>query len=316
MRLNVALEAFLHWRQVERGAPPRSIESYRAILEKLVDRYPVASLADFDGKAGTELLRTFLERWADRSASTRCNAISVVHSFFAWAVAEELIDTDPSRRIRRPPKRKPRITRPSPEQLARLRAAANLHELPTILLLEGSGLRNSEVRACRWEHIDLVRGRVHVLRKGQHWQWLPIAPDVLAELRRCSERLDPEPDDHVFTVEVERWVSDVERVRYRLDPKHPASSQALGRMVKRVCRRARIAPISPHGLRHGFANRFLRESGRDLVSLQVLLGHARPETTKDYTDELDVEELATALAHAVAARVEAVTSGAGQNALS
>jgi site-specific recombinase XerD len=300
----------------ERGATPRSIESYRAILEKLVDRYTGASLADFDGKAGTELLRQFLERWADRSASTRCNVISVVHSFFAWAVAEELIDTDPSRRIRRPPKRKPRITRPSPEQLARLRAAAGLHELPTILLLEGAGLRNSEVRACRWEHIDLVRGRVHVLRKGQHWQWLPIAPDVLEELRRCTEQFDPSPDDHVFTVEVERWVSDVERARYRLDPKHPASSQALGRMVKRVCRRAGVQPVSPHGLRHGFANRFLRESGRDLVSLQVLLGHARPETTTDYTDELDVEELATALASAVAARVETLTSSAGQEAIS
>ena len=152
-----------------------------------------------------------------------------------------------------------------------------------------------------------------MLRKGQHWQWLPIAPDVLAELRRCTEQLDPEPDDHVFTVEVERWVSDVERVRYRLDPKRPASSQALGRMVKRVCRRAAIAPTSPHGLRHGFANRFLRESGRDLVSLQALLGHARPETTKEYTDELDVEELAAALASAVAARVDAVISGAAPN---
>jgi len=80
-------------------------------------------------------------------------------------------------------------------------------------------------------------------------------------------------------------------------------------MVKRVCRRATIAPTSPHGLRHGFANRFLRESGRDLVSLQALLGHARPETTKEYTDELDVEELAAALAAAVAARVDGVTSG-------
>ena len=313
MRLADALESFLQWRQMERDATPRSIESYRAILDKLVDRHPGASLADFEGRAGTELLRRFLERWADRSASTRCNVISVVHSFFAWAAAEELIDTDPSRRIRRPPKRKPRITRPSAEQLARLRAAAELHELPSILLLEGAGLRNSEVRACRWEHIDLVRGRVHVLRKGQHWQWLPIAPDVLAQLRRCAAQLRPTSDDHLFTVEVERWVSDVERARYRLDPKHPASSQALGRMVKRVCRRAGIQPVSPHGLRHGFANRFLRESGRDLVSLQVLLGHARPETTKEYTDELDVEELAIALAQAVAARV---TTGAQEGARS
>src|SRR4029077_530470 len=132
MYLAQGLDAFLHWRQTERGATPRSIESYRAILGKLVDRHPGASLTEFEGKAGTALLRQFLERWADRSASTRCNVISVVHSFFAWAAAEELSDTDPSQRIRRPPRRKPRITRPSPEQLARLRAAAEVHELPAI----------------------------------------------------------------------------------------------------------------------------------------------------------------------------------------
>ena len=43
-----------------------------------------------------------------------------------------------------------------------------------------------------------------------------------------------------------------------------ASDQALMRMVWRVCKRADIRHLSPHQLRHGFANRFLRESGRDL----------------------------------------------------
>ena len=45
----------------------------------------------------------------------------------------------------------------------------------------------------------------------------------------------------------------------------PASDQALMRMVWRVCKRAGVRPLSPHQLRHGFANRFLRESGRDFV---------------------------------------------------
>jgi site-specific recombinase XerD len=103
VRLTAALDAFLHWRRIERGATPRSIESYRAILEKLIDHFPSALLGGFEGTGGTELPRQFLERWADRSASTRCNVISVVHSFFTWAVTEELINADPSRRIRRPP---------------------------------------------------------------------------------------------------------------------------------------------------------------------------------------------------------------------
>ena len=66
-------------------------------------------------------------------------------------------------------------------------------------------------------------------------------------------------------------------------------------MVKRVCERAGIRALSPHPLRHGFANRFLRESDRDLASLQAMLGHSRPDTTQGYTDELDVDELASVL---------------------
>lgn len=66
------------------------------------------------------------------------------------------------------------------------------------------------------------------------------------------------------------------RLLRKKDPKSPASDQALMRMVWRVCKRAGVRRLSPHQLRHGFANRFLRESGRDFVALQALMGHSRP----------------------------------------
>ena len=67
---------------------------------------------------------------------------------------------------------------------------------------------------------------------------MPLAPDVLDELRESFRKLQPELDDHVFTVEVEQWISQYERKRERKDPKTPASDQALWRMVRRVCGRA------------------------------------------------------------------------------
>jgi len=73
-------------------------------------------------------------------------------------------------------------------------------------------------------------------------------------------------------------------------------------MVRRVCERAGVRALSPHQLRHGFANRFLRESGRDVAALQPLLGHSRIDTTQLYTDEIQLDELATALARALLAR--------------
>ena len=66
-------------------------------------------------------------------------------------------------------------------------------------------------------------------------------------------------------------------------------------MVQRVCKRAGVRVLSPHQLRHGFANRFLRESGRDVGALRPLLGHSRIDTTQLYTDEIELDELKAAL---------------------
>lgn len=137
MRIERAIDAFLDWRRIERDATPRSIDSYRRILWKLAEDYPETDIRELT----TADLRGFLNRWAARSASTRSNVISVMHSFFDWANVEDLVDVDPSTKIRRPRKRRPDIYRPSLDELQRIRAAALPHELPAILLMEGAGLQ-------------------------------------------------------------------------------------------------------------------------------------------------------------------------------
>jgi len=228
--------------------------------------------------------------------------ISVLHSFFDWANVEDLVEVDPSAKIRRPKKRRPDVYRPSLDELHRIRDAALPHERPAIVLMEGAGLRRAEVLGCRWADFDMVRGRLRVFRKGQNWFYLPLAPDVVAELRVSFRELQPELDDYVFTVEVEQWATQYERVRRRKNPKVPASDQAIWRMVRRVCNRAGVRELSPHQLRHGFANRFLRESGRDVAALRPLLGHSRIDTTQVYTDEIELDELARALSDAYLSR--------------
>jgi site-specific recombinase XerD len=298
VRIERAIDVFLDWRRLERDATPRSIDSYRRILWKLAEDYPEIEVRQLT----TQDLRTFLNRWRERSASTRSNVISVLHSFFDWANVEDLIDVDPSAKIRRPPKRRPDVYRPSLDELRRVRNAATIYERPAIVLMEGAGLRRSEVLACRWADFDMVRGRVRVFRKGQNWFYLPVAPDVVAEFRASFRKLQPKLDDYVFTVEVEQWASQYERTRHRKNPKQPASEQALWRMVRRVCKRAGVRDLSPHQLRHGFANRFLQESGRDVAALRPLLGHSRIDTTQVYTDEIELDELARALADAYLSR--------------
>jgi integrase len=173
VRIERAIDAFLDWRQLERDATARSLDSYQRILWKLARDYPEADIRALT----TVDLRAFLKGWVDESkrvrgvdlsAATRSNIISVLHSFFGWAESEDVIESDPSRKIRRPRKRRPEVYRPSLEELQRVRTAAVGYERPPVLLMEGVGLRRAEVVRCRWVDIDLVRGRVHVLRKGGH----------------------------------------------------------------------------------------------------------------------------------------------------
>lgn len=309
MRLRAAIDRYLEWRELERDATPRSLDSYWRILARLDRDHPAARLGDFDGRPGTERLRDHLARRYGRLApATRANAISVLHSFFQWCEQEDLVDVDPSRRIRRPPKRRPNIVRPDETELALGRHATLLEERPAWLLMEGAGLRRAEVLGARWEHVDLTRGLVRVLRKGEHWQTLPLAPDVLADLRACYRDLAPDPDHHVWIAHRELWDGLEHRVKVSRDPRTPSSEQSLWRMVARVSDRAGIRRLTPHQLRHGFATR-LDRARVDLHTIQFLLGHARPDTTRAYLDERRVEDARDALAAAFADRVTSVAAG-------
>src|SRR5205814_126552 len=64
--------------------------------------------------------------------------------------------------------------------------------------------------------------------KCHHWAYLPLAPDVVREMRASMRELQPELDDFVFTVEVEQWVSQYDRVRKRKNPRCRRANRRSG----------------------------------------------------------------------------------------
>jgi len=131
----------------------------------------------------------------------------------------------------------------------------------------GAGLRVSEVAALKVSDIDSDRMRLRVEQgKGRKDRQAMLSPYLLEILRdwwrlaRPTTWLFPgqEPINHITTRQLNRIC-------------HMAAEAA--EITKRV---------TPHTLRHSFATH-LMEQGVDIRVIQVLLGHAKLETTALYT---------------------------------
>jgi len=129
-----------------------------------------------------------------------------------------------------------------------------------------AGLRISEAVALTLPAIDSKRMVLRVERgKGQKDRYVMLSPKLLEILRdwwrveRPDHWLFPgdKPDRHITT-----------------------NSVALAcRHVQRICKIPK--PITPHSLRHAFAVHLL-ESGTDVRTIQLLLGHRSLATTAKY----------------------------------
>jgi integrase/recombinase XerD len=156
----------------------------------------------------------------------------------------------------------------SPEEVARLLTAApGVKYRAALGVAYGAGLRVSEVVALKVTDIDRERMLLRVEQgKGQKDRFVMLSPQLLELLRDWRQVAQPRG-----------WLFP------GLDPVNPMSARQLCRAVSAAARAAGIAKrVSPHTLRHSFATHLL-EQNVDIRVIQVLLGHAKLETTALYT---------------------------------
>ena len=135
-----------------------------------------------------------------------------------------------------------------------------------VLMMYRHGLRVSEAIDLRRDEIDLDRSRLWVrrLKNGLSVEQ-PIPGDELRAIRRyLALRTDALP-----------WLFLSERG-------HPLTRQAVNDLLAIAARRAGLASVRPHMLRHscGF---HLANRGFDLRLIQDYLGHRDPKHTVHYT---------------------------------
>ncbi len=272
------VDRYLTHLAVERGASPHTVRAYASDLARYLEW---AGRADLDPiRLNHRQLRRYLAD-LDRAAYARATVsrrLSAVRSFFAFLVAEGLVEADPSAVLSspRPARRLPRVV-PSDHLQALLDApdrttAPGLRDAAILELLYGSGLRVSEVSLLALGELDLSQGQLTVVGKGSKERVVPAHPFAVELLRRYLEEARPtlassQTGDRVFLST--RGL--------------PLSPDAIRRIFARHLRAAGAGrSLSPHALRHTFATHML-ESGADLRTVQELLGHVALSTTQIYT---------------------------------
>ncbi len=210
------------------------------------------------------------------------NTLSILRTCLTTAQEWELVRVVPRIRWLRVPDHEIRVL--SETEAQRLIDVADDPFWKTLLLfILHTGVRFGEVAALRWEHIHLdgsipsvdivrgaARGKAGATKTGAHRKMR-----LSSELRNALERF-PRTSDLVFPT-ASGEVMD------------PASK---AKKLWAFCRRAGIAPIGWHVLRHTFATT-MANAGIPLPTLQRMLGHTTIKMTMRYV-HVDPLSLVTA----------------------
>jgi len=155
----------------------------------------------------------------------------------------------------------------SREEVARiLTAPQHLKSRALLMTVYAAGLRRSEVARLRLRDIDSARMTITVYQgKGQKDRVVMLSPVLLETLRQYWQHCRPK-----------EWLFPGD------NPGQPISGNDVFMVFRNAVRHAGISKkVCPHSLRHSFATHLL-ESGTDLRTIQILLGHRSLKTTSRY----------------------------------
>lgn len=161
----------------------------------------------------------------------------------------------------------------SPDEVRRLLGATVcLKHLAALSVAYGAGLRASEVASLKVGDVDSTRMLLRVERgKGERDRNAMLSADLLALLREWWVEGHRQGILHR-----EGWLFPGQSWD------QPISTRQIHRVVVEAARAADIPKrVGPHTLRHSFATHLL-EDGVDIRVIQVLLGHAKLDTTALY----------------------------------
>lgn len=228
----------------------------------------LSNLHNQTGKPLLELtihdLRAFIGR-DGISIGTRRTERSAIVAFYDYAVQDELIAEDPSRRLAKisAPRGK---ARPFTREQVEAMLSSGAYEKTRVMILLGyyQGFRRASIAAVHGSDIDLDGGTIRSIVKGSKHLVFPLHPVIAAVAKQMPR------DDYWFPAR-----------GGRSGHIHPAS---VSDQVHDAKVRAGITDpqLTCHSLRHSFGTDLV-DAGVDIRVIADLMGHESVATTQIYT---------------------------------
>ncbi len=292
--MNDAIQVFILYLQLERGASEETYRNYQSDLHQFMAHLHKEFFhtdPDFQLNAIHALhIRSHLKHLSEQGLkkTSLSRKLACLKSFFRYLLEEGRITHNPAAAVR-----SPRLGTHLPTVLTKDEVTVLL-DAPSAQTwiqarnqamfetLYSSGTRVSELIGLNWEDLDLEAQLIRVRGKGKKERRVPIGPVATEAIREYQQQL-PQLG-HSKRRKLLQGLSS------RSEP-HPLfvnarggrlTSRSVERIIKYHAGDRFSKSVTPHTLRHSFATHLLDE-GADLRAIQELLGHASLATTQKYT---------------------------------
>ncbi len=281
-RLRTAILRFVAHLRDEKRSSAHTVSAYGRDLEQLAafvdERRPGTGPRELD----VILLRGFLGQLArTHTPASVARKIAAARSFLRYLQRRGEVERNVAEELALPKVRRPLPTFLNVDAAAEVmtapdeESAEGLRDRALLEVLYGAGLRVSELCGLDLGSIDLTRGSVRVIGKGDKERIVPLGAAAvsaittyLQERARLADPTTGDLDPRALFLSKRGKRLGVRRVQTLV---HRYGALGAGR-----------ADLHPHALRHTCATHLL-DGGADLRAIQKMMGHASLATTQRYT---------------------------------
>ncbi|MCJ8012342.1 tyrosine recombinase XerS [Paenibacillus sp. KQZ6P-2] len=267
------VENFLSFLEYQLGNTKYTINRKLSALKSLFDY--------LQNKAETSDLKPYIQR--NVMAKIEFNSVKETQETIANRIEGKILREDDFELFRQFVAHDYGVQNQSNLRIFRFHEINRERDTAIVSLILGSGLRLSEVAGINVDDLDVNKGLVRVLRKGNKEQYVYFSQQALLDLENYLKiretRYEAEKSENYLFIAAPIGRKGKSR---RLTPR------SIEKLIEKYAAAFGKPTLTVHSLRHSFATRYHLENN-DVPRLKNQLGHSSIQTTMIYTHLTDEE---------------------------